>query len=529
MNVGMTAVAAVNRLVDDAESGRRGLAQARAELDAVEHRPPEYGRWLVVVALGLTAASLSRLFGGDWPTFAVTWLAGAAGTWLRQELGRRHLNPIVIPFAAASLSGIIGGGVWADTPEIFDPRANTWTYVSGVNTSDIHDHEYALSYGLPDGRVFVLAASTGVVRIFDPAARTWTKVADMAYPRWYPTTTVLPDGRVLVVAGETNCDGCDVLIPEIYNPQTNTWVQLTNASLQFPYYPHMFVLPDGRVLAASATEESIISRALDVAAQTWSVVDPVPVDGGSAAMFLPGKVMKSGTSTNPDEPVVPAAATTYVLDATQPSPTWRQTASMSFPRAYHTLTILPDGNVLVTGGGPTTDAIGLNNAIKAAELWSPTTETWTTMASMQTPRLYHSTALLLPDARVLVAGGGRWTGSSPDPSDQLSAEIYSPPYLFKGARPVIGSAPAQMGYGGSITIQTPDAARIGAVALIKLGSVTHAFDMDQRFVPLSFTWGSDSLSVQTPLSANLAPPGDYMLFIVDTAGIPSVAAIVKVQ
>jgi uncharacterized membrane protein YjjP (DUF1212 family) len=110
MNVGMTAVAAVNRLVDDAESGRRGLAEARAELDAIEHRPPEYGRWLVVVALGLTAASLSRLFGGDWPTFAVTWLAGAAGTWLRQELGRHHFNPIVIPFAAACLAGIIGGG-----------------------------------------------------------------------------------------------------------------------------------------------------------------------------------------------------------------------------------------------------------------------------------------------------------------------------------------------------------------------------------------------------------------------------------
>jgi uncharacterized membrane protein YjjP (DUF1212 family) len=110
MNVGMTAIAAVNRLVDDAESGRRGLAEARVELDAIEHRSPEYGRWLIVVALGLTAASLSRLFGGDWPTFAVTWLAGAAGTWLRQELGRRHFNSILIPFAAASLSGIIGGG-----------------------------------------------------------------------------------------------------------------------------------------------------------------------------------------------------------------------------------------------------------------------------------------------------------------------------------------------------------------------------------------------------------------------------------
>jgi uncharacterized membrane protein YjjP (DUF1212 family) len=110
MNVGMTAVTAVNRLVDDAERGRRGLAEARAELDAVEDRPAEHGRWLVVAALGLTAASLSRLFGGDWPTFAVTWLAGAAGTWLRQELGRRHFNPIVIPFTAAALGGIMGGG-----------------------------------------------------------------------------------------------------------------------------------------------------------------------------------------------------------------------------------------------------------------------------------------------------------------------------------------------------------------------------------------------------------------------------------
>src|SRR5262245_53949459 len=110
MNVGMTAVAALNRLVADAANGRVSLAEARSALDAVEHRPPEYRRWLVVVALGLTADSLSRVFGGDWPTFAATWLAGAAGTWLRQELAGRQLNPIVIPFAAAFLGGIVGAG-----------------------------------------------------------------------------------------------------------------------------------------------------------------------------------------------------------------------------------------------------------------------------------------------------------------------------------------------------------------------------------------------------------------------------------
>jgi uncharacterized membrane protein YjjP (DUF1212 family) len=110
MNVGLTAVEAVNGLVDDVAAGRQDLAGARSVLDAAEHRPAEYNRWLVAVALGLTAASLSRLFGGDWPTFGVVWLAGAAGTALRQELGRRQANPIAIPFAAACLSGVIGGG-----------------------------------------------------------------------------------------------------------------------------------------------------------------------------------------------------------------------------------------------------------------------------------------------------------------------------------------------------------------------------------------------------------------------------------
>jgi hypothetical protein len=365
--------------------------------------------------------------------------------------------------------------------------------------------------------------------IFDPVTRQWTRVASMHSPRWYPTLTTLSDGRVLVTAGEINCDGCNALTPEIYNPATNTWTELPGAPLDVPYYPHVFVLPDGRVLASSTTEDAIVTRALDIVAQTSTVVDPVPVDGGSAAMFLPGKVIKAGTSTNPDDPVMPAADTTFVIDMTQGSPVWRETAPMAFARAFHTLTVLPDGKVLVTGGGPTTDAIGLSDAVKAAELWSPTTETWTAMASMQRPRLYHSIALLLPDGRVLVAGGGRWTGSSPDASDQLSAEIYSPPYLFKGARPIIAAAPAQIGYGTSMTVQTVDAARIASVALIKLGSVTHEFNMDQRFVPLPFTWGSNSLTVQTPLNGNVAPPGHYMLFIVDTNGVPSVATMLKIQ
>jgi hypothetical protein len=352
----------------------------------------------------------------------------------------------------------------------------------------------------------------------------------MISPRWYPTTTTLPDGRVLVTAGEINCNGCVAVIPEIYNPQTNVWTQLSGASLDLPYYPHMFVLPDGRVLAAATAEDIISTQVLNVSTQTWSLVDPNPVDGGSSAMYLPGKVIKSGTSADPDLPIFPSAATTYVLDTTQPAPAWQETAPMAFPRTFHTLTLLPDGTVLVTGGGVTTDAIGVgSNAVLSAELWSPVTKTWTTMASMQKPRLYHSTALLLPDGSILAAGGGRFNGVN-EPTDQLSSEIYSPPYLFKGPRPTISAPlPTTATYGGTITVQTPDAARIAAVSLIRLGSVTHAFNQNQRFVQLQFTSAGSILNIQAPANANLAPPGYYMLFILDTNSVPSVAAILQLQ
>jgi hypothetical protein len=350
----------------------------------------------------------------------------------------------------------------------------------------------------------------------------------MHTPRWYPTTTALPDGRVLVTAGEINCDSCNALVPEIYDATTNRWTELPGAVLDLSYYPHMFVLPDGRVLVSSTNESPIVTQVLDIDAQTWTPVDTLAFDGGSAAMYLPGQVIKSGSSVNPDDPISPTAETTYVLDMTQAAPRWRETSPMVFPRTYHTLTILADGKVLVTGGGPTTDALGVNNAIKPAELWSPDTQTWQTMASMAKPRLYHSTALLLPDARVLVAGGGRFDNQAAS-TDQLNAEIYSPPYLFKGTRPAITSAPAQIGYGATIGVQTPDASRIAKVALVKLGSVTHAFNADQRYVPLAFTAGSGNLNVQTPPNPNVAPPGHYMLFIVDTSGIPSVATILKIQ
>jgi len=445
--------------------------------------------------------------------------------------------PVAWPIVAVHANLLSTGEVLAWDGQLNGYDARLWNPTTGVFTAVPNNLTNIFCSGhcqLADGRLLVAGGHVGAhvglrdTNLFNPATRSWTKVGSMVVARWYPTTTTLPDGRILVTSGESNCNGCFVPLPEIYNPQTNVWTQLTGASLSLPYYPHMFVLPDGRVLAAATTEDMIVTRVLNIGTQTWSVVDPNPVDGGSSVMYVPGKVMKSGRSVDPDQPVIPSVKTTYVLDMTQASPAWRETAPMAFARTFHTLTVLPDGTVLATGGGPTTEALGVSSAILAAELWSPVTESWTTLASMQKPRLYHSTALLLPDARVLVAGGGRFNEGD-YPTDQLNSEIYSPPYLFKGARPAISSAPGTATYAGNIAVQTPDAARIASVSLIKLGSVTHSINQDQRFLQLSFAAAGTTLSVQAPANANLAPPGYYMLFILDNNGVPSVATILQLQ
>ncbi len=152
---------------------------------------------------------------------------------------------------------------------------------------------------------------------------------------------------------------------------------------------------------------------------------------------------------------------------------------------------------------------------------------------MQTPRMYHSTAILVPDGRVIKAGGGQGGGRI---HDYTTMEIFSPPYLFKGERPVISSAPRLIGYGQTVSVGTPDTADIASASLVRLAAATHGFDQNQRFVPLVFEDEADTLAISgarvggvaTPLNANIAPPGYYMLFLVNTAGVPSIGRYVRV-
>ncbi|HEX4725490.1 MAG TPA: galactose oxidase-like domain-containing protein, partial [Pseudonocardiaceae bacterium] len=185
-----------------------------------------------------------------------------------------------------------------------------------------------------------------------------------------------------------------------------------------------------------------------------------------------------------------------------------------------------DGTVLAVGGEATSDQDVVTTGVLPAEIWNPNTGAWTTVASMSAGRNYHSTAVLMPDGRVLVAGGGHVADDSGQ--GEFSEQIYSPPYLSNGPRPAITSAPTSASYASTMSVSTPDAASITGVNLVSMGADTHQGDMDEHFVPLNFTATANGLTVQTPASSALAPPGYYMLFLVNNKGVPSMAATVRI-
>jgi fibronectin type 3 domain-containing protein len=408
---------------------------------------------------------------------------------------------------------------------VFDPATNNAVQVPDA-TADLFCAGQAV---FADGRVAVIGGTStsgglGVKNMtaFDWSTQTWQNLAPMTYPRWYATGTTAGDGRVLVTSGDNTGANDIVPIPEIYNVQTNSWTSLTGANNTIPIYPFMYQLPDGRFLQAGASETPTSTQILDISQQHWTTLDSRSIDGGSIVNYAPNKFMKAGSATD-DGGSGPSANTAYKLDMTQPSPQWQPTSSMANPRSFLNLTALPDGNVLATGGGTDKSGFVDANAVAPAEQWNPATGQWKTLASLTAPRLYHSVATLLPDGRVFVSGGG----GDPGVSNQQSVQIYSPPYLFKGPRPTITSAPGTGQYGSSAVVATPDAASIASVSLIRTGSVTHAFDQNARAIPLSFTQTAGGLNVQMPPNGNTAPPGYYMLSIVNSQGVPSVSSFVR--
>ncbi|WP_211211917.1 galactose oxidase-like domain-containing protein [Deinococcus apachensis] len=401
----------------------------------------------------------------------------------------------------------------------------------------------------PDGGV-TMGMGSNTLNIFDAKSRQWRSGAPMANGRWYPSATTLATGEILAVAGENDMGfGNPNRIPEVYRAD-GTWHQLTGINRETPGYPWLFVVPDpegkdpnGRVFFAGPTTTLGYIDTSGATGGSWQDLrerDEILRQYGTAVMYNQGKILVMGGGGvdigSPEYPTNTAVVIDLAkLNAGAPDAV-RATEPMHYARRQLNATLLPDGKVLVTGGTQAQGASEANGCLSngvcgdlqvyAAEVWDPSTEHWTELASMTKPRLYHSTAVLLPDGRVLSAGGGAGANTA----DQQNAEIFSPPYLFQTTvkRPVIAKVPAQVRYGQRFTLNTSDAASIDQVTWIRLSSTTHAFNMNQRINFLPFTRGSGSLSITAPARAVDAPPGHYMLFIL-SRGVPSVARIVQVK
>jgi len=430
------------------------------------------------------------------------------------------------PFMAAHAHLLSNGSVlfWpsfdnGNNPTLWNPITNKFT-TAPMAAYNIFCSGHSM---LQDGRLFVAGGhagnqSDGLISstAYNPGLNTWTKMSDMNAPRWYPTNTTLPNGDVLVVSGYTTT-GVFNTLPQIWHPATNIWLNLTNAQLMQPLYPMMFVAPNGNVFNAGPSQ---LTRFLNTSGTgAWTTVGNLNYAGtrdyGSAVIF-DGKVLVAGGDGSATGPATPTAE---IIDLTATTPTWQSTSSMSIARRQFNLTLLPDGKLLASGGSGGFGFDNQNLPVYPAEMWDPATGQWTTMDSITVYRGYHSTALLLPDGRVL-SGGGEQTGAS--------AEIYSPPYLFKGARPTITSGPSSVKYGQVFLAATPDAANISQVTWIRLGSVTHSFNQNQLLNHLQFAQATGGLNITAPANANLAPPGHYMLFLVNSNGVPSVARIIQI-
>jgi hypothetical protein len=403
---------------------------------------------------------------------------------------------------------------------------------------------------MADGRLMVSGGHKAddrgldVTNIFDPTSQTWASgLPKMAKGRWYPTVTSLWDGRMLTVAGRDTTSKV-VLIPEIW--ENNRWVQLTGASVSLPYYPRDFVAPNGKVFYAG---ERVTSRWLNPDAVTtkgrgswtWNStlnhVWPFNRDYGSAVMYETGKILYAGGGGylqwgSPDAKASAPTATAETIDLNLAAPAWQNTDAMHFARRHLNATILPDGQVLVTGGTSAGGFNTLSGAVHAAETWSPRTGHWTQLASNTIDRGYHAISLLLPDGTVVhgASGDAAVPGSTELYPRQTNSELFRPPYLFKGARPTITSlAQSTVGYGAKFTINTPNGLQITEVRWIRLGSVTHAFDANQRANTLAFSKTLNQVTVTAPKNGKLAPPGHYMVFILNRNGVPSVGKVIKVQ
>jgi hypothetical protein len=435
--------------------------------------------------------------------------------------------------------------------------ASCWRSGGVVNAADGHDR----------------------VHLFDPIAfeatppsSGWEETADMAYDRYYPTATLLPDGRILATHGrDTESPSVFSPIPEIYDQTlSNPWTSLTSAPTHsnFQMYPFMTVVPgpstrvlhSGPGLDYGTLQMHMLVNLDGTGTPTWNAVGlGATIPGSEAVPIGGGKVLKSGGVDIPNTPLATNKAELITLGTSGVTQV-AGTGAMKVARDQQSLVALPNGAVVAIGGQTKRvfGAAGVQEAVYATETYTPSTAQWCysqpmTHRAPTIPRMYHSTALLLPDGRVLVAGGdAAGSAGCPQPTDLnfsgatvncVSADFYKPPYLFKpddseiqdSDRPTIQGV-TRLGAGGAMYSAAGctygNGTAISSACLIRPAAVTHGLDMEQRFIPLSVVSIGGSAAHAVSLSASLseAPPGHYMLFVMNNAAgnHPSKATFVEV-
>lgn len=412
-----------------------------------------------------------------------------------------------------------------------------WKTHNVINAAASYDRDFfcAGHIVLADGRVWVAGGhdhTTGKKQdpvgiantdLWDPIQRAWTPTAPLGQKRWYPTTIGLSDGTTALTFGGHDRLGSSSTTVDRYDVTTNTMQRLPDsASLPVGNYPSM------HYALGSVYKVGPLAKAMrfDPSTNAWSSVATMKYAGRTkgASVLLPlrgdgtgpTRILNSGGKGGGS--AVPTA-TAEVIDLSSPKPSWSYTGSMNHARLLHNLRILADGTVAAVGGGDTFKYTGPQ---KTLEIYDPSSGAWSNMLPQQASRMYHSTSLLLPDGRL-------WSAGQDSGVLKTKVEVYSPPYLFRGPRPTIQSSPHQISYNSSFSVTTPDATNISKIALVRPGSVTHQIDTDQRYVTLGFSASDGQLAAQAPVSGEVAPPGWYMLFILNSQGVPAVANWIHLQ
>ncbi len=375
---------------------------------------------------------------------------------------------------------------------------------------------------------------------FNPTTEIWTKQPDMSVGRWYPTTTQLADNRVVITSGfdqtgsQQITQAVDVFTPAATIDGVGMTAYLGVDSDHNPtgLYPYQYLMPSGKMLQAGPdyTNASLLTPGVS---WSWSDIPANLPHMLSSHYGLGNGIIYTDASVTPIKQVIMIAGGTGMteavsnnewLDSTNPTAGWKSYPQWLLPRHNSNTVILPDGKLFTVGGNSANT--NYDNPLFESELFNKPandpTGLWVQMAPNSIPAAYHSSAILLPDATVLLSQDDLSAASD------HKAQVYSPPYLFAGTRPQITSAPNALSVGQTFSM-TVNTRKINSVVLIAPGAVTHGNDMHQRFIKLRSRTKGSNVEVTIPASSSLVPPGYYMLFVVDSKGIPSVSQFVRVS